>query len=262
MAGEKPAALKEQIPEGQKQKRERSSIEFPYGDIDDAVAVASAIHANAGVGCTTDQLAGYMKQVATSGAFRLRLSTARIFGLIETERGSITLTALGRHIVDPSHEQVARANAFLTVPLYREIFDKYKGHLLPPAAALEREMASLGVSNKQTDKARQAFERSAERAGFFEYGNDRLVMPGGARAPETKPIDPKPIRERGGGGGNGGNDGGNDPLIDALIQKLPKTDKPWSADDRVTWLRMMAMAFQMAYGPEAAIEIKKDEAAS
>jgi hypothetical protein len=60
--------------------------------------------------------------------------------------------------------------------------------------------------------------------------------------------------DAGGGGG-----GGADPLIRALIQKLPKSGEEWSADDRVTWLQMISMAFQMTYGPVDAIEIKKKQ---
>src|SRR5438034_1314262 len=77
-------------------KRARSAIEFPYNDLDDAVEIAKAIHANAGVSCTLDQLAAYLKQSMTSGAFRLRTSNARIFGLTENERGEVRLTDLGR----------------------------------------------------------------------------------------------------------------------------------------------------------------------
>ena len=63
--------------------------------------------------------------------------------------------------------------------------------MLPPAAALEREMGQLGVASKQTGKARQAFERSAEQAGFFAHGADRLVMPVGLEKPDTSAITPK-----------------------------------------------------------------------
>ncbi len=58
-------------------------------------------------------------------------------------------------------------------------------------------------------------------------------------------------------GGGGG--GPNDPLIKALIQKLPPTG-PWIADERVTWLKMLAMAFQITYGQEPNIDIKKEAA--
>jgi hypothetical protein len=50
--------------------------------------------------------------------------------------------------------------------------------VLPPAAALSRDIVALGVSEKQKDRARLIFERSADQAGFFEHGKQRLVMPG------------------------------------------------------------------------------------
>jgi hypothetical protein len=64
----------------------------------------------------------------------------------------------------------------------------------------------------------------------------------------------KMMMEAAGGGG------GKDPLIAALIQKLPDTGTDWSADDRVMWLQMIAMAFQMAYGQKEAIKITKEAA--
>jgi len=47
-----------------------------------------------------------------------------------------------------------------------------------------------------------------------------------------------------------------DALIQALMQKLPPSG-PWSADERVNWLKLLTMAFQIAYGPSDEIEIKK-----
>jgi len=49
--------------------------------------------------------------------------------------------------------------------------------VLPPSAAFERDIVGLGVAEKQKDKARQVFERSASQAGFFEAGKSKLVMP-------------------------------------------------------------------------------------
>lgn len=250
-------------------KRERSTIQFPYNDLDDAMAIAKAVHDNAGLECTVDQLAAYVKQSITSGAFRVRLSTAATFGLTENERGNVKLTDLGRYIADPAKEAEARAEAFMRVPLYARIYDNYKGFTLPPAAALEKFMREVGVSSKQTDRARQAFVRSARQAGYFAHGEDRLVRPAG---PGTKPIVTKPAEERpssdgkngqGGGGGDGG-DNGLDPLIGALVKKLPKPGSDWSLSERVVWLKMMAMAFNMTYAtndaPDEGIEVKKVEA--
>jgi hypothetical protein len=42
--------------------RERSSIQLPYNDLSSAIEIAKAIQANAGMECTLDQLAAYLKQ--------------------------------------------------------------------------------------------------------------------------------------------------------------------------------------------------------
>lgn len=163
-------------------KNERSAIEFPYLDLDTAAEVARALYQRAGLGaCEIDELAAEMGQTI-SGAFRLKTGAAKLFGLLEKDaRSAFRLSALGQQIVNSESEPKARADAFLNIPLYSAIYEKYRGHLLPPDKALEKEMASLGVAPKQTDKARQVFERSARQAGFFEQGDDRLVLPRFAR---------------------------------------------------------------------------------
>jgi hypothetical protein len=234
-------------------KNQRSTIEFPYNDLDNAIEIAKAISTNAGSECSPDQLAGFLK-VSLSGPIRTRFSNAAMYGLVDSERGSIKLTDLGHRIVDEKTQAGARAEAFLKVPLFNAIFEKYKGYALPGAKGLEGEIEKLGVSSKQKDKARQTFMRSARQGGFFAHGEDRLVRPAG---PGTKPIAPpaagaatiKKDEQPGGGGGGGGNGNGpDDPLIQAMIQKLPNKG-PWPKAERETWMKMLGMAFDIAYGP-------------
>lgn len=93
------------------------------------------------------------------------------------------------------------------------------------------------------------------KPAFSSNGKNRLVQPGvPARGPQPDPEGGS--NSRGGGPGSDGGNGPSDPLIAALIQKLP-TKGPWSADERVMWLQMVAMAFQMAYGQTEPIELKK-----
>ncbi|MDG4889470.1 MULTISPECIES: hypothetical protein [unclassified Mesorhizobium] len=232
--------------------RQRSTISFPYMDLRSAVAFADAIHAHVGTGeCDDDQLAAWTSQSAKSSTFRVQVYTARMFGVLEGDGPRHRLTELGRQVVDPNQARAAKARAFLNVPLYRAVFDKYKGGVIPPAAALERDMVQLGVAEKQRDRARQAFERSADQAGFFEHGRNRLVQPG-VIAGETPQQ--QPSAENGGNGGSGGGSGPKDPLIAALIQKLPQSG-PWDAVQRVAWLNLMKMAFQLTYGAADEIEI-------
>jgi hypothetical protein len=258
MAGKKATVVEVTAKDGG-QARQRSSIAFPYMDLASAIEMAAGIHGHVGNGdCDDDQLAAWTDQSAKSSTFRVQVYAARTFGIIEGEGGRHKLTDIGRMIVDPNQARAGKMRAFLTVPLYKSIFENYKGGVLPPTAALERDIVLLGVSEKQKDRARQVFEKSAEQAGFFEHGKNRLVMPG--VAPGSKPPKVKDGDKSGGGGDGGGNGGGpEDQLIQALIQKLP-SGGPWSADERVNWLKLLAMAFQIAYGPTETIEIKKEAA--
>ena len=140
-------------------KRFRSEIEFPYADLESAVEIAQTIHSKAGSSCETDELAAWMGQTATGGTFRTRLGAARMFGLIETGQGRVTLTQPGRDVLDSSgNERVARVAAFLNVELFRAMYDQYKGNALPPPPAIERQMEQLGVSPKQKERARQRLD--------------------------------------------------------------------------------------------------------
>jgi hypothetical protein len=241
------------------QTRERSTIEFPYMDLDDAIAVAKAVHDTSGSGvCQHDQLAAKLETTTSSSGFRVRISTARTFGLIETDRSGsgVRLTALGKMIVDNGRAREAKAKAFLAVPLYSKIYELNRGKVLAPPAALEREMADLGVAQKQTGRARQAFERSAQAAGFFESGRDRLVAPGIAEEPPKK-EEPKK-------GGSGGGGDGDIPLhlhtmIRGLLEKLPPPDSKWPITEQAKWLRTAAHMFGLIYASEGNIKIEAED---
>ncbi len=241
--------------------RQRSTIGFPYMGLDAAIELARAIHDNVSRGdCDDNQLAAWSGQSAKSSTFRVQVSAARTFGLLEGEGGTHRLTPLGLSIVDPGQEREAKVRAFMNVPLFKAIYDEYKAGTVPPPMAVERDMARLGVSEKQTGRARVSFEKSAELAGFFEHGRNRLVMPGLAAVQPSKPAaTQKELTVRDETQVPAASGGGLDPVIAALIQKLPRNKEPWPADQRVTWLQMIAMSFDLAYGPETSIVIAKSD---
>jgi hypothetical protein len=243
-------------------KRDRSSIGFPYNDLDDAVEIARAVHSNAGLSCSLSQLAAFVRQPISSGTFRLRVSNARTFGLTENERGGVKLTPLGRMIADPTREAVARADAFLHVPLYARIFEHHDGFTLPAAGALERFMREVGVSPKQTGKARQAFMRAARQAGFFAHGEDRLVRPAFPDHPGTRPIDAKEKGDKdqpGGGNAGGGDEPPRHPLIEGLFQSLPADGEPWTLEEAADWLQAAAYNLRFAYKLKGKITVIIDQ---
>jgi hypothetical protein len=235
-------------------RRERSTVQFPYNDLDDAIEVATAVYSNAGDQCEIDQLAGFMHQTVTSGAFRMKVQAARIFGVVELNRTVVSLTTIGHAVVDPDRERSGRSEAFLSVPLYRQVYEKYRGRLLPPDTGLEREMVSLGVAEKQRDKARQAFQRSAGQAGFFEQGRNRLVLPAGVvpvaladserptvtlergATPREEPLSAFPPSAA-----------GMHPFIQGLLMKLPAPESRWPQVERKKWLQAADNIFGLIY---------------
>lgn len=254
--------------------RERSTIEFPYLDLNDAENLAKSVHTVGGTGCLIEQLAGSLKVVANGGGFRLRLLTARLFGLLTYDRTNVSLTALGQRICDQRQEAAARADAFLAIPLYEKVYEQYRGTVLPGNAGLENSMVALGVAPKQKVKARQAFQRSATQAGFFANGTDRLVMPS-VRAGNSgsQSIGEEPVKreEEGSNGRNGGNSGpgggsGYHPFIEGLLDSLPTPKSPWPIDARRKWLQTASGIFDLIYsdpsneGSSLRVEIDKGSA--
>ncbi|WP_281914815.1 hypothetical protein [Caldimonas thermodepolymerans] len=235
---------------GTGRQRAQSTIEFPYLDLENAMEIASGVHAVGGSGCDWDRLAAHFKQAAQGGGFRLRLISAKTFGLVTYDRGKISLTALGLRIVDPQQQRAAKVEAFLNVPLYKAVYDKFGGGALPPNPGLEQAMTDLGVAPKQADKARQTFQRSAKHAGFFDFGPDRLVMPsigsGGGQTDREKPSGPPDVHA-GDGGSNGGSGAGLHPFIQGLLQKLPEPETTWAIEARAKWLTTAMNIFDLMY---------------
>lgn len=252
---------------------ERSTIAFPYYDLDAAEEVARAVYERSGLSpCPLDELAAEMK-VTMSGNFRLKNSAAKVFGFVEKEGASaLKLSELGNRLVNKETEAEARATAFLTVPLFSAIFDRYRGNLLPPTKALEREMVSCGVAPKQADKARQVFHRSARQAGFFDSGEDRLVRPRTASAPtadqggsaspnfQERPLhdelpSKRPEYVTGGGGGDGRS---LHPFVEGLLQTMPEPGTVWTIEGRAAWLEAAANIFKLIYKGNGNIIVKAD----
>jgi hypothetical protein len=232
----------------EKQKREASKIAFPYVDLNDAAGIARAIWENVGTS-TADQaqLAAWAGHDSVdSGAYRTRLSGARLFGLITSGSKQVGLSDLGRDLVDAERGPKARVDAFLLVPLYKKLYERYHGGTLPSTnVALEADLVDLGVSEKQKDRARQVFQRSAEQAGFFSQGRNRLVLPAFRSTGDEPPAEEKP---RDGGGGGGGTE---HPLVKLLMGSLPKPGTSWAKPERKKWILMAEAAFDVVYEDDA-----------
>lgn len=186
-----PEPVEAEAKKATKPERARSTVVFPYDDLSAAINVANTIFTSYGDHSTMEQLAGRFDQKTSSGAFRNKVTSARIFGLVTVTRQGIQLTDLGKRILDDRTAAQAKVDAFKNVPLYVQLYERFKGGTLPPTnTALEAVIRDEGVAPKQVTTARWRFSRSAEVAGFFDHGQDRLVTPVTATPqPDEKPAE-------------------------------------------------------------------------
>ncbi len=250
-------------PEGGEGKRQFSSIEFPYADLDQVKKVVEAVRAVGGSSCEIEQLAAKLDQPSTSGTFKLRVFAARTFGLIKSERGKVTLKELGSRICDPEQAKAAGVEAFFHVQLYKALYEKFKTVPLPPPDGLEAEIVALGVAPKQKATARQVFQRSAKQAGFFDLAPNKLVLP--VMSPSTNfLLPPPPTSQKGEGAVIKGNEpvGNIHPFIQGLLTTLPDPAEEWETEARMKWLQAAAGIFDLMYrskeGGSIIVECKKN----
>jgi hypothetical protein len=249
-------------PAAPKQQRDRSTIRFPYSSLTDVVQVAETIHHHHHGGrCTPDQLAASLDQTASSGAFRIKVSTAQLVRAVDLHRGELSLTELGYRLADEETRPQGMVEAFRNVELYEKIYSKYQGGRLPRDAGLEADMVAMGVAPKQANRARQAFQRSAEVAGFFLQGRDRLVLPPSGQAGTLAGM---PTTKRSTAQGPAAQEPdvrGRHPLIIGLFRELPAEDADFPAEKRQVWLGTAAAIFNLVWGKaraESEAESKPD----
>jgi hypothetical protein len=243
---------------GSGRKRDRTLIEFPYSDLNRSAEMTSALGLAGGKAWIDQtQLAVAMNMTVTGGTFRGRLSAARMFGFIETEGGKVRLSDLGIRLLDDATEKEAKAEGFLNVPLYRVMYESYNGMPLPPAAAIERQMISVGVPSKQAERARQAFASSAQAAGFIAI-NGRFSKPTFASVEEPQPSPDKGQDNDGGSAGSGAGGGNLHPFIQGLLETLPQPGTDWSANERADWLNAAATMFKLIYKGGGNVTVKAD----
>ena len=166
--------------------------------------------------------------------------------VIDVPSQSACPESLGRLVAS-----AAKIEAFLNVPLYQTLHDRHNGGLLPGDSGIEEEMIKLGVTRKSAGRARQAFQRSAEYAGFFGQGRNRLVVPPldkdpdlEMKADESKEGDKEvAVRSKRPSG-----EATAHPLLEGLWASLPPQGEAFSPEQQSDWIQMAELALKMVYG--------------
>ena len=227
-----------------KQSRPQSGTTFPYFDLEQSIKVAEAIYQKGGGHCTSAQLAAWLDYKSTSsGTYLMRYYAAKHFGLIEATRGLISVTDRGKAIlapVMPEDATKARVDAFLSIPLFEAIFQKFDGQTLPPETGMKNLLLhTFRIVSERVTQAYRVLMKSAEQAGFFSISQDRsrMIAPTPAvKSPQSAPAQTEIQRERftttfAGSGGPEGPRGVHD-AISGLLRDLPTPGTPWPGKKR------------------------------
>lgn len=253
-------------------KRAVSGVRFPYFDLEKAEAIPRVMHERRGGACDLATLAAELKYSQVSnGAFRTRVSAARMFGLIEGDGDSLRVSGRGRAIVapvGPDDAARARVEAFLEVELFRKVYEKYHGQQLPPEVGLKNLFRQdFNVVEDRVAPTVRIFYDSAEHAGFFNVSGNRsrMVKPTFATGqpqdaivtdPQKAPLltgepgTPAPPLPPGSGSGSGGGGGGGDgihPAIAGLLRELPAAGTELSKARRTSLIAAFTAMIDFIY---------------
>ena len=177
----------QQAPQPERRSRVKSEHRYPVYDLDSSITVARAIRDQGGGSADQPHLASYLGYKSTkSGSFITRVAAARAFGLIENSGPFLVSTPLANAIITPEHpgrdDVNARLQAFMNVPLYRSLYERYKGTQLPPEMGLRNALEThYGVPRARTQLAYRVLMDSAGQAGLYEAR-------GGARTHWVTPV--------------------------------------------------------------------------
>lgn len=250
-----------------KKRGPKSGIGYPYYNMEDSVEVARLVHERGGGSCSRDHLASYLGNSSTnSGAFLSRVSAAKMFGLIDSDQGHVSVTELSRNIfapVMPDDEKRAKVEAFFTVPLFQTVYEEFKGKVLPPPAGLKNLLKTkLKIVKDRVTPAQRVLMESAEYAGFFDTHGDqtRLIEPAmeGTPTQQNKPPEagkkddgqPQPPERGKGSGEGGGPPTGIHTAIIGLLRELPPIGKSWETSKKERFFQAFKAIIDVVYPEE------------
>lgn len=268
---EESKTAKDSPPTSTRKTREVSRYTFPYYNLEVCIEVARALHDRAGGKASMTQLASYLDHTDEfSGAFRSKVWGAKLFGLVQVTSNIVSTTPLGEQLASlQSGLQRDRrlAEAFLNVPLFREVYKRYEGSTLPSTReGLKNALHNtFGVPPRIVPVALKTLLMSADQAGFRRENPNRLIHPipigliedsreseptpkaGGVEITEMVPQK-ETMGER------------THPAISGFLLELPKSEEEWTDNERQRWIDAFVAMVKALY-PTYEEKAPKEESA-
>jgi hypothetical protein len=247
-------------------RREVSRFSYPYYDLETTLEVARVLYNQAGGKASFAQLASYLgHKDESSGAFIAKIWGAKHFNLVTIQLQVVSITQLGERLasLQPGFQRdVCLAEAFLNVPLFREVYNRFQNSTLPSTkeGLLNVLQNTFGVPSKRASVALKVLLASAEQAGFRRADPNRLVHPvpigllekdvqpevqAGQKeetkaTPSSEPSPPETLKIK------------VHPAISGFLQELPENKQGWSVSEQQRWLEAFTAMIKAIYPAEDA----------
>lgn len=155
-------------------KRERSAL-YPMITVDACFEIIELIDKIGGKLYSTKAIADAVGMSEKTNSFRARISTLRQYGLISGSQGAYQLTDISNDYLYPTHDEQkkdAKLRAFLNVPLYKKLVEKYENQALPSPDKLANTLLGkdYGLTKSTKDLAVDNFISSLEQLGLLING--------------------------------------------------------------------------------------------
>jgi hypothetical protein len=152
---------------------------YPRHSIDQALRIPRAIlDQNAGRASTIPEAASFVG-VGGSGSFRLEVSSAVKYGLLERpEAGKIRPSERARRILRPQSEGdeiESLREAILDAPVISDVYKHYRGENLPDRTFFRNTVTeTYGVPDANVDDFYSVFTTSLDRAGLLDTHGGKI----------------------------------------------------------------------------------------
>ncbi len=182
-----PGAASEQTGDGAqgrlgstRKARQRSVFLFPAYDFNTALDIARRVEESGGGSLTEETLAINLGLSAKSSGFRLKSLAARQFQLISKQGNTLTTTPVAKAIFKPTSDGDADRGyreAFLSIPLFQAVSERYQGHPLPDSQTLRNVLErEFHVEHSRVQQAERMLLDSARYAQLLHHTNDGTYL--------------------------------------------------------------------------------------
>ena len=185
-----PAALEASVdataPGGQgrnssaRKTRQRSVYLFPAYGFTTALDIARRVEESGGGSLTEETLAVNLGLSAKSSGFRLKSLAARQFQLISKQGDTLITTPVAKAIFKPTSGEDAQRGyreAFLSIPLFQAVAERYRGQRLPDSQTLRNVLErEFYVEHARVQQAERMLLDSARDAHLLKHTSDGTYL--------------------------------------------------------------------------------------